>query len=182
MTNEIVDNLDYAADGGALLYHGVRYMLIRPETVDEIQKALIEEVGAERAGQIFYRAGHKGGSLSAAHFRQELSLQPEEIVRFMAKMGGQLGWGRLEINTLDPNTGQLEMDLYHSVFAENYGEAEMPVCHMIRGVFAGTWCGAINQDVNGLETRCRAVDGPGPCSFIFSPAREGSLNIPFNPK
>ena len=47
MTNEILENLDYADDGGALLYKGVRYLLIRPETISEIQKALIEEIGAE---------------------------------------------------------------------------------------------------------------------------------------
>ncbi len=181
VNNEILDNIDYSEDGGALLYNGVRYMLIRPETVLEMFKAITDEVGHEKAGQVFYRSGHRGGSLSATHFRREMGLSPEEIVRFMAKMGGQLGWGRIEINSLNVDDGFLELDVYHSVFSEEFGQAEMPVCHMIRGVFAGTWSGSIDKDVDGLETRCRAVDGPGPCSFIFSPAKAGSMNVPFSP-
>ncbi len=181
MPNEILENLDYSEDGGALLYSDVRYMLIRPETVIEILKATSEEIGAERAGQFFYSAGRRGGTLSAAHFRRELSLKPDEIVRFMASMGGQLGWGRMEIKNIDKKAGTLELDVYHSVFAEEFGQSELPVCHLIRGVFAGTWGGSIDQEVEGLETRCRAVEGPGPCSFLFTPTRQGSMSVPFNP-
>lgn len=164
------------------MYRGVRYMLIRPETVIEIQKGVEEEIGVEKAGQALYHAGHRGGSLSAAHFREQFSLSVQEIVHFMAKMGAQLGWGRMEVASMDPEQGTLELEVFHSVFAEAYGKADAPVCHMIRGVFAGTWGGAIEREVEGLETRCRAVEGPGPCRFIFTPtAQHRSLNVPFCP-
>jgi predicted hydrocarbon binding protein len=71
------------------------------------------------------------------------------------------------------------MEVYHSVFAEAFGSAGAPVCHMIRGVFAGTWEGALDRNVNGLETRCRASDGPGPCKFIFSASSEKRLDVSY---
>ena len=182
MTNDILKDLEYVDEGGALMYSGVRYMLIRPETVIEFQKAVEDEIGPEKIGQILYRAGYRGGTLSAAHFREELALPSEEIVRFMANMGGQLGWGRMEITSMRPDRGTLELEVFHSAFAEAFGKADSPVCHMIRGVFAGTWGGAIDQEVEGLETRCRAVDGPGPCTFIFAPlSQRGKLNVSFCP-
>lgn len=179
MRNEILENLDYIPDGGALMYRSVRYLLIRPETVVEIQKALIAELGVESAAQVFYRAGHRGGTLSSQKFREELSLEPLDIVRFMAQMGGQIGWGRMEVETADTAAGTLELEVHHSVFAEAFGSTEAPVCHLIRGVFAGTWGGALDRRIDGLETRCRAVDGPGPCRFVFSPSSEDPLNISY---
>lgn len=182
MRNEIVDSLEHLPDGGALMYQGVRYMLIRPETIIEFQKNLETELGVEKVGQALYRGGHRGGSLSATHFREELSLPPQEIVGFMTQMGGQLGWGRIEVTSLDFDRGTLELEVFHSAFAEAYGKADSPVCHMIRGVFAGVWEGTIGRKVEGLETRCRAVEGPGSCAFIFaaSPGAQG-LKIPFYP-
>jgi len=180
--NEILENLEHFTDGGALMYEGVRYMLIRPETVIEFQREIEAELGAEKVGQALYRGGHRGGSLSATHFREELSLPAQEIVRFMAQMGGQLGWGRMEITALDFDRGTLELEVFHSAFAEAYGKADAPVCHMIRGVFAGVWEGAIEQAVEGLETRCRAVEGPGSCTFIFAASSgQRGVNIPFYP-
>ncbi len=182
MDNDILKDLEYLDEGGALMYKDIRYMLIRPETIIEFQKAVEAETGSEKIGQILYRAGHRGGTLSAAHFREELALATEEIVRFMANMGGQLGWGRMEITSMRPESGTLELEVFHSVFAEAFGKAESPVCHMIRGVFAGTWGFAIDQEVEGLETRCRAVDGPGPCTFIFAPSSQRSeLNVTICP-
>ncbi|TKJ37550.1 hypothetical protein CEE37_13620 [candidate division LCP-89 bacterium B3_LCP] len=182
MDNEMLDNLEYIPDGGALMYQGIRYLLIRPETIIELQKVMETELGVEKLGYALYQAGYKGGSLSAEKFRTEQSLSPQEIVRFMATMGGQLGWGRMEVDQMNPDDGTFEMEVYHSVFAEAYGVANFPVCHLIRGVFAGTWGGAIDREIMGLETRCRAVEGPGPCKFIFTPSsRDSSLNVPFDP-
>ena len=168
MKNEILDNMESLPDAGALMYKDVRYILIRPETLIEFQKTLEADLSVEKVGQALYSGGHRGGSLSATRFRQEFSYTPEEIVHFMAKMGGQIGWGRMEITALDLKRGTLEIEVHHSAFAEAYQQAKTPVCHMIRGVFAGTWEGAIERQVNGLETRCRAVDGPGACKFIFT--------------
>ena len=182
MSNEILDRLEFMPDGGALMYKGIRYLLIRPETLIELQRIMEAALGIEKTGQALYHAGHKGGSLSAEKFRQAESRDPEAIVRFMANMGGQLGWGRLEVNSLDAEKGMLELEVFHSVFAETYGQSDAPVCHLIRGVFAGTWGGSIERDVIGLETQCRAVEGPGPCKFIFTPVSEHtSLNVPFSP-
>jgi len=115
LINDILKDLEYVDEGGALMYKDVRYMLIRPETIIEFQRAAETETGSEKIGQILYRAGHRGGTLSAAHFCEELALANEEIVRFMANMGGQLGWGRMEITSMRPDRGTLELEVFHSL-------------------------------------------------------------------
>ncbi|MFH1862039.1 MAG: V4R domain-containing protein [bacterium] len=173
---DVLSGLEWVQDAGALLYKGVRYLLIRPETIIEFQKAVEKDLGVEEVGQALYCGGHRGGSLSATHFRTQLGFSAEEIVSFMAQMGGGLGWGHFAIITLDAKRGVLEIEVFHSVFAEAYQQAEVPVCHLIRGVFAGVWEGVMQRRVLGLETRCRAVDGPGACVFLFTAATGGQID------
>jgi predicted hydrocarbon binding protein len=85
----------------------------------------------------------------------------------MATTGRQMGWGRVEITSLRVETGTLELEVFHSAFAEEYGKAEGPICHLIRGFYAGVWQAIIGSEVEGLEILCRAVEGSGPCQFVF---------------
>ncbi|MCX6639665.1 MAG: hypothetical protein NTW14_04175 [bacterium] len=183
ITNEVLDNLEYVTEGGALLYRGIRYLLIRPETMVEFQKSMESDLNPDTVGTALYRAGKRGGSATAACFMEEFGIPSQEITRFMAQIGGKLGWGCMEISAVDHERGTLELEVFHSPFAESYGPASYPVCHMIRGVFAGAWGGAINREVDGLETCCRSVEGPGPCKFIFAPTPAHSgLNVTFGEK
>jgi len=44
--NSILDNVQWAADSGAITFKDVRYMLIRPDTVVDFQKAVEAEAAA----------------------------------------------------------------------------------------------------------------------------------------
>ncbi|MBU0518110.1 XylR N-terminal domain-containing protein [bacterium] len=181
MTNEILESMEFVPDGGALMYRGLRYMLIRPETFMWIQKSVISKVGEETASQIFYDVGQKAGNMLVTYFCHEMEMDPVDTIRYLARLGAQLGWGRVEIESLDPLHGTLEIEVSHSVFAEEHSFSGEPVCHMIRGVFAGAWSRVLDYTVNGIEMRCRAVEGPGPCRFVFAKgsldSTEANLNV-----
>ncbi|HID63498.1 MAG TPA: hypothetical protein EYP49_12280, partial [Anaerolineae bacterium] len=60
--NSILDNVQWDADNGALTFKNVRYMLIRPDTVVDFQKAVEAEVGPEKCAEMMMAGGYTGGS------------------------------------------------------------------------------------------------------------------------
>jgi predicted hydrocarbon binding protein len=171
MPNEILTHLEDLPEGGALLFGGSRYVLLPPESLIDFQKSMEAELGPDRVGEALFTTAHHYGGLLAAYFKSELTLEDEGLVRFMVQLCGHLGWGRAEIIS-QGISHTLEIDVFHSAFAESYGKAEFPICHLLRGLYAGVWQAALGSAVNALETRCRAVEGPGPCSFLITAATE----------
>ena len=90
--NAILDEIVYNPDKGALHYKEVRYLLIRPETLAGMQKAL-ERVSGTEANEIIFQGGFDGGYLSARKYREIYGFCDEEILDFMVRMGSQIGWG-----------------------------------------------------------------------------------------
>lgn len=164
MENEILQGLEWDSDHGCLTFNQVRYLLIRPETLVDFQKAVEAELG-ERAGELLYAGGFTGGSLSSRRYKEVFGYSDEEIVGFMCRMGGQIGWGRFELVELDPAVGRLIVRVYGSPFAEAYGAADQEVCHFIRGVMAGLGAGIFDAEVDAVESRCAARGEPG-CEFV----------------
>ncbi|RJP77104.1 MAG: hypothetical protein C4524_08835 [Candidatus Zixiibacteriota bacterium] len=168
MGNDLLDRLESLAEGGALMHGERRFLLVTPEVWVELQRAAEAETGADRVGQTLYHAARRWGLELTGEFQQDLDLPREDLVRHAAVFARQLGWGRVEITSLETGRGSLELEVFHSAFAEAYAKAGHPVCHLIRGLFAGVWQALLGAEVEGLEARCRAVDGPGPCMFMFA--------------
>lgn len=174
MNNEIVENLEWTPETGRLAYNDVRYLLIRPETLVDFQKA-VEEQLPEGTGDLLYAGGFTGGSLSSRRYKEVFGYTDEEIVEFMCNMGGQIGWGRFEVVELDANAGRLVIDVYASPFAEAYGTADAGVCHFIRGVVGGLTAGIFAADVDTRETQCTAT-GAAMCRFVAERTYDDGAN------
>ncbi|MBI4674286.1 MAG: XylR N-terminal domain-containing protein [Chloroflexi bacterium] len=159
MNNSILDELEFDPERGALLYKGVRYLLIRPETVDMFYKAVEEKIG-EHAHQAMHRGGFTGGSLSAKKYRDVFGLDAQQSVEFMARMGAEIGWGKIEIARLDVSARVLEITVASSPFAIAHGPSKHGVCHLIRGVFAGLASGIFECAVESHEVECIAMGDP----------------------
>jgi predicted hydrocarbon binding protein len=169
MGNEILDNLNYEA--GRLTFEDVRYMLIRPDTVVDFQKAVEEMIGQEKCAEAMMAGGYTGGSRSSKQYKEVFNYTDEEIVAFMCKMGGEIGWGRFSLMELDAANRHLIIEVEGSPFAEAYvrnqsSASQFPVCHMIRGVLAGMAAGIFGRDVASEETECVAKGDPV-CRFII---------------
>lgn len=162
MDNSILADLKFDPTRGAFFYNDVRYLLIRPETLIAFQKAAEEKLGTA-ADELLYAGGVTGGTLSGKKYREVFGLTEEQSIDFMAKMGTEIGWGRLEIASYVPQKA-LVLIAHSSPFAAAYGTADHGVCHLIRGVFAGL-AGAIwGRSVQACEDECLAM-GHTQCRF-----------------
>jgi len=166
MANSILDNLEYDEREGTIAYKGVRYMLIRPDTVVEFQKA-VENVLGDRTAEMMMAGGDAGGSRSAQRYKDEFHYSDQEIVDFMCNMGREIGWGDFQVEEFDLENKRLVVLVRKSAFADAYGPAEEGVCHMIRGVMAGMAAGVFGAQARSEETHCRAK-GDAQCRFVVS--------------
>jgi predicted hydrocarbon binding protein len=162
MKNKILSQMTMEA--GQLTLKGIRYMLIRPDTIVDFQKAVEAAVGQENCAEMMTAGGMTGGSKSSQQYRKLLGCSEEDIVNFMWSMGDQLGWGVFNLILLDMKSERLVVEVSNSPFADAYGRSEASVCHIIRGVLAGLSSTIFKGKVLSLETTCVAK-GDKRCRF-----------------
>lgn len=155
MANDIVRGLEYDAARGRLTFRGVRYFFLRPEPM----AAIIRGLGSQ-APDVLYRAGYEGGVLSGTRYREVYRETPEGAVRFMAGVGGQVGWGAMTLRRLDLERRELVLEVVGSPFAEGLAPSEEPACHLLRGVFGGLAEGLLGWSAEARETACAAAGSP----------------------
>ncbi|MFQ5884064.1 MAG: V4R domain-containing protein [Thermoplasmata archaeon] len=159
----ITENLRFDPEKGEISFKGVRYLLIRPETVMHIQRDVEEELG-EDASRVIARGGFEGGSLSTKAYKEKFGLSNEEIVEYMCNMGSSIGWGRFRLIELSKK--HLIVEVSNSPFAEVYGSSEDGICHMIGGVLAGLGMTVFESDIESIEEKC-VSKGDDICRFII---------------
>ncbi|HBH04965.1 MAG TPA: hypothetical protein DDZ42_24160 [Candidatus Rokubacteria bacterium] len=142
---------------GRLAYGASRYLLVRPETLVALQKALEAALGA-RAAECLVAGGRAGGGAAL----RALGGGAEEAVGRLLAMGGEIGWGRFALERLAPDA--LVVRVEHSPLAEAYGPAAGPVCHLTRGVVERLAELALGRPAAAVETACAAVGAPA-CRF-----------------
>jgi predicted hydrocarbon binding protein len=168
--NSVLSELSYSPDRGALEFKGVRYLLIRPETLRSLQEAAEGELGAPKAADLLFAGGFTGGKLSGQRYKQTLGLTTAEAVEFMCRMGGEIGWGQFRLVELDEAKSRLVAEVEHSPFAEGYDEpTQAGVCHLTRGVLSGLAAGLFEVEVKSNEVQCLAKGDPL-CRFEIEPA------------
>lgn len=173
LENRILEELTSEPSQGALRFKGVRYLLIRPETLASLQAALEAEIGPERAGEILYGSGFTGGQLSGRKYKDAFALSDRQAVEFMCRMGTEIGWGRFHPVELDVKARHLVVEVEASPFAESYrGGAEAGACHLIRGVLGGLASAVFGMAVEAQESLCLAR-GDRLCRFeVHAPPAE----------
>jgi predicted hydrocarbon binding protein len=147
-----------ADDGqGRLSLGGARYLLIRPETLVGLQRAMEAMVG-ERAADALAAGGRTGGSKAARALEGSREARVERLLR----TGGEIGWGLFALERLTP--GELVVTVRHSPFAEAYGRSARPVCHLTRGVLESLAAAVLERPLPVVETDCAAAGAPA-CRF-----------------
>ena len=162
--NSILDGIVYDKSSGALTYKGVRYLLIRPETIAGFHKAVNASLGKEADDSLF-EGGFTGGFLSSKKYKELHNFSDREIIEFMMNMGSRIGWGHFSLEHYDPRVKLLRVSVDHSPFAEAHGKSLQGVCHLIRGVLAGMASIIFETDCTSVETECLAK-GDRWCLFV----------------
>jgi predicted hydrocarbon binding protein len=142
---------------GALTFGGSRYLLIRPETLAALQKAVEATVGRQGA-DCFAAGGRAGGARATA----SLPGTGEERVRRLVEMGGAIGWGQFTLERFTSDS--LIVTVRRSPFAEAYGPSATPVCHLTRGVLQSLATMTLGRPARMIETECAAT-GADHCRF-----------------
>jgi predicted hydrocarbon binding protein len=149
------------ADGrGGLALGGARYLLIRPETLVALQKA-VEAALCERAAACVATGGRAGGARAAA----SLDGGAQERVSRLLRIGGEIGWGEFALERLTAT--ELAVSVRHSPVAEAYGHSAVPVCHLTRGVLESLAASIFGGPRTVVETACVATGAPA-CRFEAS--------------
>ena len=164
--NPILDGLVWDRSAGSLLYNGVRYLLIRPETITGFQKANTG-LGASELNDILFAGGFAGGSLSTQKYQALHNFSNLEVIEFMMNMGAQIGWGSFSLSHYDPALKHLGVVVKHSPFAQAYGKSSQSVCHLIRGVLAGMASILFGENCTADEVECEAK-GDNCCRFVMA--------------
>lgn len=146
---------------GALTIGGARYLLIRPETLAALQKA-VETAAGRRAADCLAAGGRAGGARATG----ALTGAAEERVRALLEMGTAIGWGRFTLEHLTSDSLVVTVD--RSPFAEAYGPSGTPVCHLTRGVLQSLATLTLGRHSRVVETECAATGSPR-CRFEASP-------------
>lgn len=147
-----------AHDGaGRLSYRGSRYLLVRPETLAALQKA-VEALLGEGAAACLVAGGRAGGGSALRALEGPAALAVERLLA----MGGQLGWGAFALERLTGD--ELVVTVSDSPFASAYGPARGPVCHLTRGVLERLAEVALGGPAAVREIACAAA-GAARCRF-----------------
>ena len=143
--------------GGRLTMHGARCLLIRPETLAALQKS-VEALIASRASECLAAGGRAGGARAVAAAQEDA---PARVARLL-RTGGEIGWGDFALERLTPSA--LVVTVRNSPFAEAYGVADHPVCHLTRGVLEALAASVLARPAPVVETACAATGAPA-CRF-----------------
>jgi predicted hydrocarbon binding protein len=142
---------------GALSIGGARYLLIRPETLAALHKAVEAALGWQAADCLA-----AGGRAGGARATQSLPGAGPERARRLVEMGGTLGWGSFALERFDADG--LVVTVHRSPFAEAYGASPRPVCHLTRGVLESLATLTLGRPARAVETACAAT-GADRCRF-----------------
>jgi len=168
--NIVLENLQFDHGSGSLEFNGIRYMLVRPETIVEIQKVMEERAGPDAAHDILYKSGFRGTSLTAKKLLEK-GLPPRQCLRDMFNMGTHLGWGKFEIINGESEGGVIEVTIHASPFAKAYGPSRQPVCSILCGALAGIFTTLSDKDYVCHEIICVAANDTS-CLFRLEPQAE----------
>jgi predicted hydrocarbon binding protein len=133
------------------------YILIRPETLVALQRA-VEAVLGPAAADCVAAGGRAGGARATA----AVSGTARERVERLLAQGAAIGWGNFRLERLTPSS--LAVSVEGSPFARTYGGARAPVCHLTRGVLDALATRVLDRPVPVRETACAAV-GAARCRF-----------------
>ena len=133
------------------------YVLIRPETLVALQKAVEAALGA-RAAECLVTGGLAGGAKATA----ALEGTREARVRRLLEAGREIGWGDFALERLTPT--ELIVTVGDSPFARVYGRSPGPVCHLTRGVLQSLAASVLETPAAVEETACGAA-GALRCRF-----------------
>ncbi len=164
--NQILESFSFDAEEGRLDLQGLRYLLMRPSLLSEIQKSLEMQLPEEVAA-ILSDVAQTEGLAFAGRLKDVFSYSEDQVLSSLAFMMGESGWGAISVQMLNLESSELVLKVHGSPFAEEYGPSVRPVCHLLLGLFRGAGMVVFDREVIAEEVQCVAKGDPA-CLFVVS--------------
>lgn len=156
------ERLAFDLERGEVRDGEVRYLLIRPDALMGIFRALEEPVRGE-ALAAFARSIREHGARSARKYQAMGADDGAKLLAAIEATAPQLGWGRWRFLEQGPESVRLEVT--NSPFAAGFGASEAPVCAAVAGMleavarlaFGGRWHAAEEHCTAQGRERCRFI-------------------------
>lgn len=152
---------------------GTRLCCLTSDFLIGFRRAVIDETGPA-ADEVFKTCGRKWGGFAASRFDTEMSefygqpLRSLTLAKFqtcLTEMFCQQGWGKVMLDLSKHDQGLILLKVHDPIFAELSGPSETPVESLMAGVLAGFFSAIFEQDLDCMQTTCKAV-GDASSQFI----------------
>jgi hypothetical protein len=145
---------------GGLTLGGARYLLIRPETLVGLQKAVEAALG-DRAAACIVAGGRAGSARAAA----SLDGAAQERVTRLLRISGENRLGRVRARATHDDRAGGERESF--ALRGSVRASGDPVCHLTRGVLESLAASIFGGSRTVVETACVATGAPA-CRFVAS--------------
>lgn len=159
-----VRELIFDQNEGTLQIGPLRYVLMRPDTVAEIQKGVEDRLGPKSA-EYLYTAGASWAVGAYRRLKAALPESEEGLIKALCIHATELGWGRWGLERFAPGEKKLVVRVFGSPFAAAYGQSDEPVCHLITGAVSGLAESLLKMPTACSEQVCMAQGGAD-CVFV----------------
>lgn len=164
--NQLLESLDYDSDEGRLSLQSMRYVLVRPSLLTEIQKSLETHLPQEAAGVLTAVAQNEGAAL-ATRLKEVFSYDEQQVLGSLSHLLAEGGWGSATLEMLNLEFREFVIKIEGSPFAEEYGPSINPVCHLLLGLYQGAALALFDREIQGQEVQCCAK-GDDVCRFVLT--------------
>ncbi|HUI18084.1 MAG TPA: DUF5943 domain-containing protein [Alphaproteobacteria bacterium] len=158
----------WSVDGQAMILIPRHYYVF-------IQMEMEKRLGIAATAELFAAATARAARLWCEREAKTHGLGGSAVFRHYLRHLSARGYGRFEIEAIDPAGGRAEIRLDHSCYALEYGaEAGRKTCYAFGGMFIGAMeylaaaAGAPSRGLVAEETRCLAA-GDASCRFTVRP-------------
>jgi uncharacterized protein len=141
-----------------------RVLLMRPETLAELQRGVEDRLGP-KAPEYLYSAGSAWAQDAARRTQAATGEEGAELARLVCQQATELGWGEWRVEAFRAEEKGLAVRVLGSPFAEAYGTADTPACHLVAGAVGGLTEFLFHVPAPCMEQACLVQGAPG-CLFV----------------
>lgn len=147
---------------GRLYFLGKECSVISNETFAKLHHNAIMEFG-ERGEKYLFDVGREQGKGAVKRYKK-FGIFKNTLYKFGLPTAALFGYGEIELIERNEKEGTTKIKIKHSPIAEAwvklFGKNDKPICHFLRGEFAGATSEVDSCEVETVETKCLAKGDP----------------------
>ncbi|MBA4187533.1 MAG: hypothetical protein C0467_05885 [Planctomycetaceae bacterium] len=147
---------------------GVRLVTLTTDFLVGFRRAILDECGPA-SDTVFASCGRKWGGFLARRFDAETStfhgrslreMSLAKVQACLADLFSHHGWGNVRLDLSRHEQGLIAVTADEPIFASLSGASDKPVDSLLAGIFAGFFSALFAQDLDCVQTSCKACGDP----------------------